>query len=156
VKPRRQSESHWRRPSLRRSEKKMRIRQAKWTIESAGWKLDDASDCTTLTPADSDAALQISAFTKSSGPIVKEEIIGQMEEYIGGRCGIQDCSFGDFQGFTGSYTEEDEEGTHFTRVFFLFAGDLHLFITYNTDPLMFDAHTDVVDWILDSLEKTEE
>jgi hypothetical protein len=133
----------------------MRIYQAKWSIESAGWKLDDATDCTTLIPADSDSALQISSFTKSSGVILKEEIFGQAEEYFDGKCEIQECSYGCFQGFTGSYTEEDEDGVHFTRVFFLFSGSLHLFITYNTDPREIDAHTAVVDWMLDSLEMTK-
>lgn len=129
----------------------MKISHGKWSIESAGWKVDDDSECTTLTPADTDAALQISAFTKMSGRITKEEILHQAQKYFDGKSKIRECRCGDFSGYTGEFLDQDDDEATFSRAFLVFSEDLHLFITYNTAPSTSDAHTNVVDWMLGTL-----
>jgi hypothetical protein len=120
-------------------------------IERAGWGLEDDEQTLTLTPADIDAALQISGFTSPNDVIDDSELrelaqAGTPPDII--RATVQ---VGKFHGYRAEY---NEEGLHW-RVWWLATGRLHLYVTYNCHVDYAGRHDTVVDWMLQTLTPSE-
>ena len=127
----------------------MRIHQHYWEIETAGWAIDQSPECSTLIPYDTESALQVSCHRKLSGPVAVDELLGFATGVLADHA--VEPSFvvcGDFRGYQGSFTDGEPR---FWRHWFLAAGCVSLYITYNTAPEESAAHTDVVDWMLSGL-----
>ena len=95
-----------------------------------------------------DAALVVSAYRKSAGPISPEELwimSGQASPADAERKPVQ-C--GDFAGYTATY--EDAEGTHW-RVWWLAKTNLHLYATFNCPRAYAGQHDVALDAMLASL-----
>ncbi len=127
----------------------MRINQHFWEIETAGWAVDQSPECVTLNPYDTEAALQISCHRKHSGPVTNADLLGFAQE-VAAEQAVQPVAVvcGDFRGYEASFTDPEPR---FWRHWFLAAGSVSLYITYNTSPDTSDSHTAVVDWMLSGL-----
>ena len=127
----------------------MRVNWHFWEIETAGWALDESPECVTLSPCDTDAALQISCHRKLSGPVTDEELLEFATDALAEH-GVEPSfvTCGDFRGFHGSFTDGEVQ---YLRHWFVAAGCVSLFITYISASEDSAAHSDVVDWMLSGL-----
>ena len=127
----------------------MRINQHFWELETAGWAIDQSPECVTLNPYDAEAALQVSCQRKLTSAVTDAELLGFATDVLAEHA--VEPSFvvcGDFRGYQGSFTDGEPR---FWRHWFLAAGCVSLYITYNTVPEESAAHTAVVDWMLSGL-----
>ena len=116
-------------------------------IERAGWGLEDGEETLTLTPADIDAALLITAFTSPNDTIDDQELrelaaSGTPQDVV--RTPVQ-C--GEFHGYRAEY---NQEGLHW-RVWWLANARTHLYVTYNSHVDYAARHDAVVDWMMQTL-----
>ena|SRR5690349_9048323 len=121
-----------------------------WALETFGWSVDDSGQATAFMPADvpDEAALVVSAYRKSAGPISPEELwlmSGEASPADAERTPVQ-C--GDFGGYTATY--DDAEGTHW-RVWWLAKTNLHLYATFNCPRAYAGQHDMALDAMLASL-----
>ena len=111
-----------------------------WELELAdGWKAEEHDECLTLTRSD-EGAFQVSAAVKSEGEVLPAEVEEQSRE--GAPNGAQSKALvaGSFTGIDVSYTED---GSVWHR-FWLAAGNILLFATYNGQASAWEAeHSDV-------------
>lgn len=113
----------------------------------SGWRLKDDGETVTLSPGDADAALQITSFTKGTGPIGDAELADLAQRGAPADTSRKPVTCGDFQGYRAAYLEDEVSW----RVWWLARGGTHLYITYNTAPVHRDRHGAIVDWILGTL-----
>ena len=119
-----------------------------YALNAGGWALEEAEDHVTFTPADIDAALIISSFTKEAGAISSEDLRNMS---AGGAPAValrKPVTYGDFTGFRAEY--DDPDATHW-RVYWLAHDRTHLYITYNCHIDYVGRHDAVVDWMLSTL-----
>jgi hypothetical protein len=126
----------------------MRVQQPRWSVDSAGWSVDITPECVALSPADIDAALQISCHIKRAGNVTEDEI-REFAARDAELCGYEPrpVTAGKFSGLTAEFVE----GDIFWRRWWLRCDQVHLYITYNVGAPDSRAHTDVVDWIVSTL-----
>lgn len=129
----------------------MRVYQESWSIETAGWSIDQSSECLTLCPADVEASLQISCFRKRSGEVTCEELRTFAEQRLPPGTSKSEGERGAFVSVHGEYEEDDV----YWRNWWLANGRTHLFITFNCDKNYKDYHIYVVDWMLSTLDVVE-
>jgi hypothetical protein len=120
-----------------------------WTLESAGWQIDDTDESPAFLPCDTEreAALVVSAFRKPSGEIAAEELwemLGAGSPPDAPRVAVR-C--GDFEGYHARY---EEDGLCW-RVWWLACGALHIYASFNCAPEDDGLHDAVLDWMLSSL-----
>jgi hypothetical protein len=116
-------------------------------IERGGWGMEDDEDTLTLVPADIDAALQITALTSPNPQISDAELQMLAEKGAPADAVRQTIKCGSLWGLHAQY---EDEGTHW-RVWWLAAGRLHLYVTYNCHMDYGGRHDAVLDWMLSSL-----
>ena len=102
--------------------------QQSWSIDPNTWSISSDEDCTTLEPVTRDAALQLSSHRKNAGAVSDSELRGFAEraDLLGGASSV---SLGQFRGLTARY---DDKGVEW-QVWWLAAGSLHVYATYNGD-----------------------
>ena len=121
-----------------------------WTIETAGWAVDEAEECTAFLPCDTEeeAALLITAFRKQEGTITAEEL-WEMSGAASPTFAVREqAQCGAFGGYRTTYRSDDN--LHW-RVWWLAHDDLHLYVTFNCQPSDAAKHDAVLDWMLSSL-----
>jgi hypothetical protein len=104
----------------------MRIRQGFWGIETAGWSVDQAPECITLCPADTEAALQISCHRKRVGEVSLEELSTFAREHLPDAVPLSVTGCGDFEAVYGEFTSE---GVYW-RNWWMGHDGTHLFVSY--------------------------
>jgi hypothetical protein len=121
-----------------------------WTIESAGWAVDESEDHTAFVPCDTaeEAALIIGAFRKSDGAIAPEELWEMSGKASPPSAGRESVKCGPFEGYRTRYDAEDS--LHW-RVWWLAQGSLHLYVTFNCQRDDAGKHDMVLDWMLSTL-----
>lgn len=120
-----------------------------WSIDTAGWQLQDDSELLTLLPCDMDAALQFSTRHKVDGTITDAELCQMANRGSSGGSSPVSVRCGDFRGYGASYVREQQH----CRVWWLAHHNVHVFVTYNCAAGNAGAHDAVVEWMLDTLRR---
>lgn len=122
-----------------------------WQMNAAGWRPDLSEDFVMFVPCEVDGALTISSAYKRAGPVSHEENIGMAQKGAPPEVERIPVTYGEFTGLRTEYVDRRDDGDFYMRVWWLFSGHVHLFITYNCAPEYSDRHRDVVDWMLGTL-----
>ena len=128
-----------------------------WSIEVPDcWFIDNSENVVALFRQDEDDwALVVSAFVMSSD-VTMEMMRDSIQSVAHEESVSTEVSLGDFKGYHTNYTKCDEEGETAWRVWCLFCGDLHLYITYNCSMQRRGKNDAVVDEMLSSLTAIDE
>ena len=128
----------------------MNYYSAWWSIETAGWAVDESDEYTAFLPCDTEeeAALIVGALRKSDGAITPEEL-WQMSGKASPPSAVRETvKSGPFEGYSTRYDAED--GVYW-RVWWLAHGSLHLYVTFNCQRKDAGKHDAVLDWMLSTL-----
>ena len=98
-----------------------------WSIDPSPWDASSDDDLTTIEPPTRDSALQISSYRKRKGLVTDLELTDFVAR-SSHEGPVSAVRFGDFRGLTRSYEEAEAEW----QKWWLAAGPLHLYVTYNS------------------------
>lgn len=119
-----------------------------YSLDASGWALAEAAENIVLTPADIDAALIVSSFTKTAGVIEDAELAAMSQRASPADATRVPVRCGDFHGFRAEY---NEKGTTHWRVYWLARRNTHLYITYNCHIDYAGRHDGALDGIMGTL-----
>jgi hypothetical protein len=123
-----------------------RYREYSWSIAPTPWSVKRDDECTTLEPTTGDAALQLSSYRKPDGPVTDDDI-AEFAADSGHLAAAARVTCGDFRGLSAAY---EEAGTQW-RAWWLAAGSVLLYATYNGTKGTATRDAEVVDRIVNSL-----
>ena len=120
-----------------------------WSLQiPSEWTITEDSDCVTLTNKCFPSALQISAARKEKDLVTDEDLKDFAMERFYDVASLQECSFGSFSGF---YAERIKNG-FFWREWWLRAGFLMIYASYNVNEKFKNVENSIVDQIIETLE----
>jgi hypothetical protein len=119
-----------------------------WSIElPLGWQAVEDADCVTLSRNNCSSAFQISAARKGDQPVTDEDLSDFAAQRVGGKTPLRKM---DTDRFTGFYAEHIEDGI-FWREWWLRAGNLMVYCSYNVEEKLKESESVLVDNIVESL-----
>lgn len=121
-----------------------------WTIPIVDdWKVERADSCVSIYSPNGFGPLQISAYKKLKGNVSKKDLLEtiRLTDEIKKNLTEQQCS--DFYGFQIDYSEKDI----FWRKWWLAAGNVILFATYNCELPVKDRESGSVNSMMASLKR---
>jgi hypothetical protein len=110
------------------------------------WHAEEDSECVTLSRNGFPSALQLSAARKENTLITDDEL----RDFAGSRLSTESASKANTGAFSGFYAERTEDGV-FWREWWLRAGHLMIFASYNIVDELKDSEKEAVDAIIRSL-----
>lgn len=122
---------------------------ADWSIDlPPSWEVEQDEESTLIYDEDGIGALNITGFVADED--VSEEALREFAaEHLEAGARTEPVEFGEFTGFTLHYREEDE----FWREWYLRAGPLALFVTYNCDLEDQGVEDEAIEGILNTLSR---
>lgn len=118
-----------------------------YELDTRGFEVEELDDCVALIPPDGDAAMQITAFVADGSEVTDAEIAEASADGAPEEAPREPVTCGDFRGFESRFVGEDGAW----RVFWLAAGDCHLYVTYNGAEEDAGRHDAEVDALMASL-----
>ncbi|MEY4463627.1 MAG: hypothetical protein RLZZ81_598 [Pseudomonadota bacterium] len=123
----------------------------KWSIQlEEDWELDPNEECYSFFNPEGYGALTISSYIKDT-TITSEDIIDLVEFSDEEKLHLGKVRFGDFEGLTLVYKNEENTFWRFWRKFWLRNDKLLLFVTYNCDDKDKDYAVEDINKMLSSL-----
>jgi len=107
-------------------------------------------------PDDPSAALTVIALSKPDGSIQMDAMHQAIHSPAHGTLSSSETHLGDFRGYTGAYDSRDENGVRSWRVWCVFRGSTHLYITYNCRVASKGGDDAVIDRMLSTLKATND
>lgn len=120
-----------------------------WSVDTAGWRLQDDGEVLTLLACDADAALQFLTRRKPNGMIGDAELRAMADLGSPKAPPRHAVRCGDFNGYAASYVQEQ---THW-RIWWLAHQDVHVYVAYNGGVERSGTHDAIVDWMLSTLRR---
>jgi len=118
-----------------------------WSLQlPADWEWEEGEDCVSFFSDDSVGALQVSAYQKEGADVDDADLLEFIPEEIPVASGTP-VKIGVFTGFLISYHEDET----YWRQWWLKAGQIMVYLTYNTDPADQGTEDAVIDQIVSTL-----
>ena len=118
-----------------------------WSVQlPSEWTITEDGQCATLSGKHFSSAFQISAARKERGLVTDEEL----KDFVSERLTNNVLSQIDTGLFSGFYAERSESGV-FWREWWLCAGSLMIYASYNVDEKFKNAETSLINHIVESL-----
>ena len=123
-----------------------------WSVQLPdGWQAIEHEECVTISATHSPSALQISAARKDAGLITDEDLRQFAVERLGEEMPLTTVNLTFFTGLYAEYLDNH----NFWREWWLRAGVLMIYGTYNTDEKLKETERVLVDTIVKTLKPTE-
>jgi hypothetical protein len=120
-----------------------------WTLTlPPNWEWEEDEDCVGFFTADSAGALQVSAYLKDDDVVTQEDLEDFIPEEIQAIVLDTPVKIGHFSGYTAKYVEEDT----YWRQWWLMAGPLMVYLTYNSEAEDHGMEDATIDEIVSTLQ----